>query len=238
MIDRSTRLLKTSRHTLPGGRGSGTFCEPITRILSRAHKQGLPGVVQLRLQLRMRAAVLYGCVVLLSLPIAGCFTTQAKIAPRLFYPPPVAMPVIPSQAILQPETSVAFEAPANPWEMVTLELPQLPGPPKPPVVRTPQPVKTTGPAAPAPAPPRIVQQFSPDQTQKYNKEYDDSQDRVKRDLAILEKKSLTPAQRRAMERIVTFQRQAEQEKERDLVTAVNLARRAAALSADLMTRIQ
>jgi hypothetical protein len=100
------------------------------------------------------------------------------------------------------------------------------------------PVKSTAPAPPAPTPPKIVQLFTPDQTREYNKAYDDSQDRVKKALAILEKKSLTPAERRAMERIRTFQKQAEQEHERDLVTAVNLARRADTLSADLLTRLQ
>jgi hypothetical protein len=96
-------------------------------------------------------------------------------------------------------------------------------------------VKTTG---PAPAPPKFTQLFTAEQTRDYNRTYDESLDHVKRNLAALEKKSLTPAQRRAMDRIRTFQEQAEREHERDLVTAVNLVKRADALSADLVTRVQ
>jgi hypothetical protein len=98
-------------------------------------------------------------------------------------------------------------------------------------------VKTT-PAPPSPSPPKIIQLFSAEQQREYNKAYEDSQDRVRKALAILQTKKLTGDQRNTMERIRTFQMQAEQEHERDLVTAVNLARRADTLSADLLRRLQ
>jgi hypothetical protein len=78
--------------------------------------------------------------------------------------------------------------------------------------------------------------FDAKERREYDKAYDDSLDRVRKAVVILQTKNLSNDQRMTLERIRTFQMQAEQEHERDLVTAVNLVRRADALSADLLRR--
>jgi hypothetical protein len=202
----------------------------------------LDSLLESRIQiLDIRTLGLWVCVLVASLPIAGCFTAQAKRpSPHLFTPPPVQSHVIvPAEPpLLEADESLNLAPPENPWDIANLTMPVLPGPPKPssPPPRAPAPAKAT--ATPAPVPPKFAQLFTAEQTREYNKAYDESLERVKRALASLEKRSLTPAQRRAMERIRTFQEQAEREHERDLVTAVNLVKRADALSADLVTRVQ
>jgi hypothetical protein len=80
--------------------------------------------------------------------------------------------------------------------------------------------------------------LSPDQLREYNRVLDDSLDRVKRALAVLTKKNLSPEQADTANRISTFEKQAEQERDQDLVTAVNLAKRADLLAQDLLLRVQ
>jgi hypothetical protein len=180
---------------------------------------------------------LFATLMLFSLIATACMPSVAKPVPRLFSPPPIqpqpvpAPPEIGSGPALQDS-----EAVPNPEEIVTLTMPRFPAPPKPPPARVAAPPKPAPP--PTPAPPKITQLFSAEQLREYNKAYDDSQDRVRKALAILESKNLSQDQRNTMDRIKTFQMQAEQEHERDLVTAVNLARRADALSADLLRRFQ
>ncbi|HEX5431782.1 MAG TPA: hypothetical protein VFW83_07440, partial [Bryobacteraceae bacterium] len=94
------------------------------------------------------------------------------------------------------------------------------------------------PALPAgPTPPKIVQIFTPEQQREYNRELDDSLGRVQRALEVVSRKSLTPEQTAAADRIRVFQTQAEQARTQDLVTAVNLARRADLLAKDLLERL-
>jgi hypothetical protein len=50
-------------------------------------------------------------------------------------------------------------------------------------------------------------------------------------------KNLTPEQKDIAERVQTYLKQAEQAREQDLVTAVNLARRADLLAKDLLERL-
>jgi hypothetical protein len=50
-------------------------------------------------------------------------------------------------------------------------------------------------------------------------------------------KNLNPAQSEILNRIRTFQKQAEEAREQDLVTAVSLARRADLLARDLLERL-
>jgi len=56
-------------------------------------------------------------------------------------------------------------------------------------------------------------------------------------LAKVAGKSLTPEQKDIAERVQTYLTQAEQAREQDLVTAVNLARRADLLAKDLVDRL-
>jgi hypothetical protein len=120
-------------------------------------------------------------------------------------------------------------------------IPDLPEPAKP----QPRPAKppiATGPKAPAippdqPAAPKLGPLFTPEQTREYIKDLDDSLDRVKRALTTLGRKRLNSEQVVTVGRIRTFQKQAEQARQEDLVTAVNLARRADLLAQDLLGRL-
>jgi hypothetical protein len=91
--------------------------------------------------------------------------------------------------------------------------------------------------ADAPAPPQLGQIFTPDQTREYNRTLNDSLDRVRKALAVVAGKNLNAEQSEIANRIRTFERQAEQAREQDLVTAVSLARRADLLAQDLLDRL-
>jgi len=179
---------------------------------------------------------LFAAVVALSLTAVGCMPTHAKPAPRLFTPPPIQpKPVASAVPELEAGPALKYTGPPNPQEIVTLEMPQFPAPPKAAAPR-PSPSKPSPTPLP-PSPPRITQLFTAEQLREYNEAYDRSQDNVRKALTILQSKNLSRAQRSAVDRIRTFQMQAEQEHDRDLVTAVNLARRADVLSADLLRRL-
>lgn len=103
-------------------------------------------------------------------------------------------------------------------------------------------VATPKPAPPTPSPavetaPRLGQIFTPDQLRDYNRTLDESLDRVRRALAVVAGKNLNAEQGEIANRIRTFQKQAEQAREQDLVTAVSLARRADLLAQDLLGRL-
>ena len=99
--------------------------------------------------------------------------------------------------------------------------------PKPPLTPPPD-------ATPAP---RLGQIFTADQIRDYNRDLDESLDRVKRALTALSRHKLSAQDGVAAERIRTFQRQAEQARQEDLVTAVSLAKRADLLAQDLLNRL-
>jgi hypothetical protein len=116
---------------------------------------------------------------------------------------------------------------------VVPDLPEFPKPvprPKPPVV--------AGPKAPQtlpdqPAAPKLGQIFTAEQIKEYNKDLDDSLERVRRQLLDLGKKRLSGDDLITLERIRIFQKQAEQARMGDLFEAVSLAHRADALAQDL-----
>jgi hypothetical protein len=62
-------------------------------------------------------------------------------------------------------------------------------------------------------------------------------DRVRRALTTLGSRNLSPELKDVAERVRTYLVQAEQTREQDLVTAVNLARRADLLAKDLLERL-
>ncbi len=119
-------------------------------------------------------------------------------------------------------------------------------PPKPapaPAPRRPTrvPVAATAPPAPQPpdqpAPPKLEQIISPDQLREFNRAIDESLEKVRKALVTLAGKPLNAEQGEIANRIRTFQKQAEQTREQDPVTAVSLAKRADALAQDLLTRL-
>jgi hypothetical protein len=83
----------------------------------------------------------------------------------------------------------------------------------------------------------LGQIFTPEEFKEYTQNLDQSLDNVRRALGTLGKKRLNKQDGLTVERIQTFQRQAEQARQEDLVTAVSLARRADLLAQDLLKRL-
>jgi hypothetical protein len=104
-----------------------------------------------------------------------------------------------------------------------------------PAEATPQQTPTPDPGQPAP--PKLSQILTAEQTREYSKTYDASVDRIRRAVGHLEKKALTAEDSDALNRIRNFLKQAEEAKSQDLVTAVNLATRADLLARDLLARV-
>jgi len=165
-------------------------------------------------------------------------------AVRTFMPPP--MPVrMPQPASPAPEielpAEVSFEPalydfPRQPDPFARLpELP-APRPPRAPVANIPKPVPPAVENPPAPAP-KLAQILTPDESRRNNLELDQSMDRVRRALAMVGNRNLSPELKDVVERVRTYLSQAEQTREQDLVTAVNLARRADLLAKDLLERL-
>jgi hypothetical protein len=192
----------------------------------------------------LRRAVLAALLLPLILSTTGCLFSSAKPATRAFRPPPVeakAVVVIPEVPILE-EAGPAVDGPKpepNPAEIATIPFPELPEGPKPapPKPHVPAPAKATVPVPP-PAPPKITQVFDQSQLDELNHSYNESLGQVARDLAVLDHRRLGADQSTQVSRIRTFVDQAKQEHDRDLVTAVELAKRAASLAADLVSRVR
>lgn len=120
--------------------------------------------------------------------------------------------------------------------------PRVEPPPAPPPATTGR--RAARPAAPpatsapdTPPPPKLGQIFTADQLREYNRTLEESLERVRKALAMVAGKNLSAPQNEIVVRIRTFQKQAEQAREQDLVTAVNLARRADLLAQDLVGRL-
>jgi hypothetical protein len=192
----------------------------------------------------LRRAVLAALLLPWILSTTGCLFSNAKPTARAFRPPPVeakAVVVIPEVPILE-EAGPPVDGPEpvpNPSEIATIRFPDLPKGPElaPAKPHTPAPVKATAPA-PAPTPPVITQAFTQEQSDELNHSYNEFLGQVRRDLAVLDHRRLGADQSVEVSQIRTFEKQAEQEHNRDLVTAVELARRAASLAADLVSRVR
>lgn len=185
-------------------------------------------------------ALLGGVLLLSSLSTTGCIFSHAKPAPRAFRPPPVQVqPVAVADVFIEesgPELEI--DVPGNPADITTLRMPEFPAPPPKASAtpRTPPPVKAAAPEPVVP-PPKITQQFSTDQRNDLNRSYGEFLSVASRDLNTLSKKRLSADQISLVERIRGFKKQAEEQFERDdLVTAVELARRAFLLAEDLVSR--
>jgi hypothetical protein len=185
---------------------------------------------------------LFPLILALSLGTTSCRFQKTKSLRVFVPPPPVPRPPLPSMV---PEIPPApdFEAGAEltlPEGVAAVMPPAAPPPPVP--RRAPPPVRANAPP-PAVVPPeaqptpRLGQVFTADQLREYNRALDESLDRVKRVMGTVAGKSLNPELTQLVSRIQTFQKQAEQAREQDLVTAVNLARRADLLAQDLVKRL-
>lgn len=176
------------------------------------------------------------------LPTAGCLFGPKKQT-RVFVPPP---PKKMDPAALKPPTiaaapDVAVQNPETPTLFASIGFPSVefqpppPPPPPPHPARVVTPARATPPPAVAPAPaPKIAQIFTPDQLRDYTRTLDESLDRVEHSLDTLSKRNLNAEQRDRIEQIRDFMKQARQAQEQDLITAVNLAKRADVLAKDLI----
>jgi len=182
-------------------------------------------------------------ILALSLGSTSCWFRKST-PPKVFVPPPPA--ARPSVATTQPELppppDIDMPEDATVTGGIPATMPPTEPPPRTPPRRIPPPVRaTTQPPAqipPDPPPaPRLGQIFTAEQLREYNRLVDESLDRVRRNLSRVAGRSLNPELTQIVSQIQTFQRQAEQAREQDLVTAVNLARRADLLAQDLIKRL-
>ena len=185
----------------------------------------------------------------------GCSSCVFQKTPKTFTPPPPQSRPAPTPAAAKPTLpappQIAGGLDATSPPMIPTSIPETPAPPPSrPSPRRGQPVPT-GPKNPAttPAPPdattapatptpRLGQIFTPDQLREHNRAIDESLDRVKKALAVLSQKKLNAEQTETVNRITTFQKQAEQARDaQDLANAELLAKRADLLAQDLMARV-
>jgi hypothetical protein len=158
-------------------------------------------------------------------------------------PPPLAQPRIPTEVALLPSPPkidgdpTALIPPVAPVSMPHLAPPAAA--PATPRRTNPAPTHPTAPAtAEQPVqPPKLGPMFTPDQRRELLRELDDHMEHVRRAIEILSAKNLNQAQIDDRNKITTFQKQAEQYRDQDLVSAVNLARRADLLAQDLLERV-
>jgi len=164
-------------------------------------------------------------------------------APRVFSPPPVTAkvaPVPPVPEIAAPE-EVTFEPVVYDFPRQTDPSPRFPPLPAP---RPPRPVANIPKPTPSPSenPPsapalRLAQILTPEESRRNTQELEQYTESVKRILVRVKGRNLTAEQKDIAERVQTYLTQAEQAREQDLVTAVNLARRADLLAKDLLDRL-
>jgi hypothetical protein len=186
-------------------------------------------------------AVAFGAI----LSTSGCLFPKKQA--RVFVPPPPKRPnpaaLKPPPILDPPDTNLEIEDTLNVAviEPASIELPPPPAPPPPaprrPTVASPKPAPAAPPAVETPAPPKVVQLFSPDQEREKNHELDDSLASVQRALDTLGRRNLTADQHDKMQQIQDFLTQAKQARQQDLVTAVNLAKRADVLAKDLLGHV-
>ena len=163
--------------------------------------------------------------------------------PRAFQPPPVSAkapePLPPPPEIASPP-EVAFEPVVFDFPRQTDPGSQFPPPPPARPARPaatapkPQPAPNETPSAPAL---RLSQILTPEESRRNAQEFASYTESVKSSLAKAAGKNLSPELKDIAERVQTYLTQAEQAREQDPVTAVNLARRADLLAKDLVARL-
>jgi hypothetical protein len=183
-------------------------------------------------------------IVALSLASTSCW--RQKVQARVFTPPPVRpgppAPDAPEPLPDPPQIPVDAASVAPPGLLQlppeTLEMPDAPKRvARRPVAPAPPKPAANGPQAPEPPTPRLAQMFTVEERRENTRVLEETLERVNRELATVEGKNLTPAQKEIAERIRTFRKQAEQAREQDLLTAVSLARRADLLAKDLLEHL-
>jgi hypothetical protein len=83
-----------------------------------------------------------------------------------------------------------------------------------------------------------VQIYTAEERREFLRDMDDSLAKVRQALARVGNRNLSAELRDVLNRIQTFQRQAEEERDRDPAAAASLARRADLLAQDLLGRLR
>jgi hypothetical protein len=190
----------------------------------------------------------------LGLTSSGCFQQHRKLV--LPPPAPVVAKPLPKPQI---EAPPAVEAQMQPYpsEQVTLPAsPQMENPPARPAPRrrppatpaagagtpTPAPAETEtpAPASPTPVPttPQLSEILTEDRRRQYEAEFAGYISRAKAVVSRASRRPLSQRQKETMQRIETFLQQAEESKTKDVVTALQLARRADLLGQDLLRTLR
>ena len=176
------------------------------------------------------------------LACTGCFGTAKKPAKRFVPPPapranavPTAKPFTAEMMAIPPDAepeSVEFASVVP----VQLPMPLVPKPVQRPAARITPPPAAPAPVIPTPpAPgPQLGELLSPGDRKQAEIDFLAMVQRARGSLERTEKRPLTAGQRDTVERIRVFLTQAENEKNRDIATAVQLARRADLLGQDLL----
>jgi hypothetical protein len=181
-----------------------------------------------------------------TLLLAGAVAVSSSCAhkvTRVFSPPVVtkAPEPIPAPAEIDAPRAVAFEPvifdPPRQTDP-SARLPELirSRTPRPPVANAPKPPPLPAENPPVAAP-KLAQILTPEEARRNTQDLEQYLERVRRALSAVAGKNLTADQRDIAERVKTYALQAEQAREKDLVTAVNLARRADLLATDLLQRL-
>lgn len=173
-----------------------------------------------------------------SLVTSGCFFGKKKTV-KVFTPPPIVAKLPPSKEPPVVDTTLPDSNPpldsGTPDHTIAITVPgPPPAPAKPKPVAPKPPVVVETPATPAPKPATI---FSAAERRRLTQELDDRLGRVRRALASVEGKSLSADLIALANNARAFLAQAEQARSQDLVTAVNLAKRADLFATDLVARL-
>lgn len=198
----------------------------------------------------MRVAIL-ALITLVSLGSGGCFMGRRK---------PVVQTPAPGPGLVQPPSLPPVEANEEPLIQVPAPLDTNVTPPQPPptLVTPPEtpPRRTTGrnTAAPkqpgtqatspeivapaAPAPVQLAEILTPETRRQYELEFNRQMQTARAAIDQVEGKRLSASQRDAVNRIRTFIAQAQSAHDKDIVTALQLVRRADLLGQDLIKSVQ
>jgi hypothetical protein len=170
--------------------------------------------------------------------------------PRAYVPPPIYAAPLKTVPLLDLQPTVVLASVEVPRVLLgDLSLP--PWKPAPPQVK-PVPPRGGGraaavvtPPAPAvpdtpatPAPPKITPLYTPQQTQESTRQLDESLGHVDQILGAAAKKNLNAELLQQVETIKTFRQQAQDMRDKDVMTAVELAKRAETYAVDLNKKLQ
>jgi hypothetical protein len=182
--------------------------------------------------------------------LAGCsrLPLKKKVQLKPFVPPPIVVRTTPPA-----EPLIVGEPPPNPglyMDPESIPFPifgpqlELPERPKPQPTRTrptpaPAPVEPVEPPAPPPVSvPKLTQIMSDEDARKYRSDVDEARGSAERVLDLAGRRALNGTQAELMRQVRDFLRQAQAQQDTDLVSARNLARRAAILARDLQSTLR